>query len=118
MSKEFMRGASASLNKTIREFEAMLAGGKIGKSGKLRKKLRDKLNEMLEEVAMDWLKHGLKGGHAVAARDFIESQTFPRDIEVTVTRQFPLRKVSKKSKKLTLRSKLPKKYAGPLDEME
>lgn len=113
-----MRGASASLNKTISEIEALLAGETIGKSGKLRKKLRDKLNEMLEDIAVDWLRHGFKGGHVVAARDFAESQAFPRDIEVTVTRQFPLRKVSKKSKKLTLRSKLPKKYAGPLDEME
>jgi len=72
MSKEFMRGASASLNKTISEIESMLAGEKIGISGKLRKKLRDKLKEMLEEVA----------------------------------------------KKLILKSKLPKKYARPLDEME
>lgn len=118
MSKEFMRGASASLNKTISEIEAMLADEKVEKGGKLRKKLREKLKEMLEDNAMDWLQHGFKGGHAVAARDFAESQTFPRDIEVTVTRQFPLRKVSKKSKELTLKSKLPKKYARPLDEME
>ncbi|SDG06603.1 MULTISPECIES: hypothetical protein [unclassified Duganella] len=118
MSKEFMRGASASLNKTISEIESILAGEKIEKSGKLRKKLREKLKEMLEEVAMDWVKHGFKGGHAVAARDFVETQAFPRNIEITVTRQFPLRKVSKKSRQLTLKSKIPKKYAGPLDEME
>lgn len=118
MSKEFMRGASASLNKTIREIETILAGEKIAKSGKLRRRLREKLKEMLEEVAMDWVQHGFKGGHVAAVRDFIESKTFPRDTEATVIRQFPLRKVSKKSKKLTLRSKLPKKYANSLDEME
>ena len=118
MSKEFMRGASASLNKSISEIEDLLAGETIGKSGKLRKKLREKLNEMLEDIAMDWLRHEFKGGHVVAARDFAESQTFPRNIDVTVTRQFPLRKVSKKSKKLILKSKLPKKYASPLDEIE
>ncbi|MYM37468.1 hypothetical protein GTP38_24385 [Duganella sp. FT94W] len=118
MSKEFMRGASASINRTMSEIEAVLADEKIEKSGKLRKKLREKLKEMLEEVAMDWVEHGFKGGHVVAARDFAESQSFPRYIEVTVTRQFPLRKVGKKSKELVLKSKLPKKYARPLDEME
>lgn len=115
MSDEFMRGASASLNKTISELDSILDGLELSASGKLREQLRIKLLAVLNETAEDWLKHGFRGGHNLAAKHFARTGEFPRLIRTPIRRNMPIRKVSPTVRSVVLTSKLLKKYSDALD---
>lgn len=110
----YVKGASASINKTISDIERLMQGESLGKTGKMRKKLRAKLQKALEDNALDWLQHGFVGGHKVAAMRFLEDEKFPRKIAIEVERKFPVRSASKKKVSIKLRSKLGKAHADRL----
>jgi len=116
VSEEFMRGASASLNKTMAEIDLILEGETLVTEGRLREKLRAKLLDAMTEVAVDWLKHGFAGGHIVAARRFAKEGSFPTKIEIEAERNFPIRGVNSGSATISLSSKLKKKHADLLAE--
>lgn len=116
MNEEFMRGASASLNKTISEIDLILDGENFIVEGELREKLRAKLLGAMTEVAMDWLKHGFAGGHIVAAKRFAKDRSFPNRIDIEVKRNFPIRGVGPNTETISLSSKLKKKYTDLLTE--
>lgn len=114
----YMKGASASINKTISEIEQLMTGESMGKAGKMRKELREKLRKALKDNALDWFQHGFVGGHKVAAMRFLENEKFPRKIAIEVERNFPVRLTSKKKVSIKLRSKLEKVYADRLKHLK
>ena len=109
---DYIKGASASINRTINEIEQMLQGNKLPKVGGLRKDLRDRLEEMLGQVAMEWLKDGFRGGHTIAARRFAKTGVFPQLIDAKVKRPFPIQSVSSNVVELAVKSRLPKAVAA------
>ena len=116
MSDEFMRGASASLIKTMNEIDLILDGENLAEEGKLRQKLRDKLLVAMTDVTVDWLRHGFVGGHTIAARQYAKAGTFPVKIQIEVERNFPIRGVSPQTTSILLNSKLKKKDADLVAE--
>lgn len=110
-----MRGASASNNKTIAEIDSILNGSDLPIEGKLRKKLRAKLNEALTDSAMKWMRHGFKGGHNIAANEFVRTGSFPRTIGTQVKRNMPVHNVSPTVRNVLLKSKLAQTFADHLD---
>jgi hypothetical protein len=116
MNDLFTRGASASINKTIAEIDSILDGSDLPSEGKLREKLRAKLNEALTDSAVKWMKHGFKGGHNIAAKEFARTGSFPRTIGTQVKRNMPVHNVSPTVRNVLLKSTLAQKYADRLDE--
>ena len=116
MTDEFMRGASSSLNKTMAELDAILDGNELTSAGKLREQLRIKLLDILNKTAEDWLKHGFRGGHNIAAKHFARTGAFPRFIRIPIQRNMPIRKVSPTVRSFVISSKLLKRYSDALDE--
>ena len=111
---DYIRGASASIQKTINELEQMLEGTKLPKAGKLRKDLRVQVEALLGKVAMEWLKDGFRGGHTIAARRFAETGQFPHSIDAKAKRPFPIQSAGVNVVELSVKSQLSKKSVARL----
>lgn len=105
--KAFMAGASASLNYSMEDIDAILDGVGLRVAGPLREKLRVKLRKALVKIAKDWLKHGFKGGHIVTANEYQRTGVFPIRIARSISREFPV-KGKGKAKQIDVISTLPK----------
>ena len=115
MPNNYIKGASASINKTINDIENLLQGHELTEGGKLREKLREQLTSALESIAQEWLEHGFNGGHIVSAKRYARTGTFPKSISINIKRKFPVRAVGDKIKEIPLKSKLPKDIAASLN---
>ncbi len=107
-SEIYKEAASASIQKTLKDIEAILEGYHLPSEGVKREQLRDKLRNELINLSIDWLEHGFKGGHKVAAKEFIKNGYFPNTISRKISRQFPVRKKGEKLE-IELQSNLPNK---------
>ena len=98
----FAAGASASINKTLNEIEAILGGERLTKAGPKRCTLRKRLLAVLEAASVSWYRKGFNRGHREAHASFVGSGTVPRVLMKHVARKFlpssPKRAVSLKSK--------------------
>lgn len=81
-------GASASINKTLSEIEAILDGEDLEPSGELRTKLREKLLNSLEEVGQHWYKRGFNRGHREAYAAAALTGKVPRKLKACKARSF------------------------------
>ncbi len=90
-SEIYKEAASASIQKTLKDIEAILEGYHLPSEGVKREQLRDKLRNELINLSIDWLEYGFKGGHIVAAKEFIKNGYFPDTISRKISRQFPVR---------------------------
>ena len=104
-SPTYAAGASASINKTLREIESIVGGAKLPKVGPKREELRKKLQAALVEASTNWYRRGIKRGHRAAYAKFSETAAVPIQISVDVTREFlpntkvPVKIISKLSAK-------------------
>jgi len=115
---DFMVAASSkSINKTIKDIDNLLEGKYLQPEGPMREELRQKLRDILVDTAKDWLEHGFKGGHIVAAKKFVEHEgVFPEKLSRSIEREFPVRKKGERME-IDLTSKLPKKLFKSINEI-
>lgn len=97
--------ASASINKTLKEIDAILEGEKLSKAGKLRSKLRKTLIEALEDVGKTWYRRGFNRGHIEAFSAATSTGKIPKELKLEKKR-----KIIEAGSKVTikLRSKIKK----------
>jgi hypothetical protein len=85
--KDDAAAASASINKTLKEVEAILNGADLGPAGELRSKLRDTLVKSFERVGRKWYRRGFNRGHREAYQAFSESRRVPDVLEAEKNRK-------------------------------
>ncbi|MCL4475628.1 MAG: hypothetical protein M1508_05320 [Nitrospirae bacterium] len=73
--------SSRTINKTIRDIEALMKGNPLSSSSDLRIKLHDKIYELLQSEAKYWYRRGFKRGHKTVARKF---KNAPKDITAII----------------------------------
>lgn len=105
----FKSGASASINKTISDIEAILDGENLKFAGPKRKELRSQLMDALINASKKWYKKGFNRGHIESYREFLTSKTVPRVLEVNVQREF----LPNSKKEVMLKSTVKKNIVKP-----
>lgn len=83
----YASGASASLNKTIKEIVAVRLG-KIGASGPLRAALHTELLREFDRVAAIWFKLGFKRAHSEARKEFQRKGRVPKILHAQAKMKF------------------------------
>lgn len=85
MGMEAAKGASKSLNKTIKEIMEFL-GQK--KKHQPRKGLRPFLREKLADLAEKRYRRGFRRGHMESHKKFVETGAFPSELSYVCEREF------------------------------
>jgi len=83
----FASGASASINKTIREVVGVRLGH-VGPTGPLRSKLHGKLLREYDRLAEIWFRIGFRRGHKEARREFGRKGVVPKILHAKTTMKF------------------------------
>ena len=86
-SQEYIQGASASINKTIKDIEQLLQGAPLNQDGKMRARLRSILERSLIIQGRRWYKKGVNRGHKLAASSFSQNGIIPQKLKGTVKRK-------------------------------
>ncbi|MFK3871992.1 hypothetical protein [Pseudoalteromonas rhizosphaerae] len=95
--------ASASINKTLKEIEAILEGGNLPNAGELRSKLRATLIESFEGVGKQWYRRGFNRGHRESYSAFKEKGKVPKSLKLEKSRKIV---TSGSNLKIKLRSRI------------
>jgi hypothetical protein len=84
--ESYMAGASASLNKSIKDIENLSRLSTSGKShsGPLRQRFREKLLKELLDVGFGWYRIGFKRGHKTSRDIFKKKGVVPKKISKRV----------------------------------
>ena len=104
-SMHFAAGASASINKTISEIEAIVGGKNLGHGSPKRAQLRAKLKNAVMRSSKSWYKKGFMRGHRESYHAHKLSGRVPRTLSVQVEREFIPNSPSIVSLKSKIRSK-------------
>lgn len=69
-NERFAAGASASLQKSIKDIEAIISGSKTSFGAPLRNRFRRKLYNALRDASMRWYRIGFRRGHNTCYKMF------------------------------------------------
>ena len=108
----FVDGASASIQKTLNEIEAITGGDQLKSEGQKREKLRTAIEEALTDIAKTWYKKGFNRGHKESFRNFSEQSEFPTEISITVSRSL----IPDSKQKIRLKSSLKEDFIEEVEE--
>ena len=106
MNKGYAAGASASIARTAKDIENILAGEKLTLSGPKRKALRKQIQSVLIEASRSWYKKGFNRGHKEAFRAYRAQNCVPAVLKVDVERAF----VPNTKRRVPLKSTLTKAF--------
>ena len=83
-------GASRSLNKMLRDLEAIAARREPDGAGPLRHKVHQAVYNLIQDVARRWYMKGFKRGHRTAFAKFREDDSagFPKKISKHIRMRF------------------------------
>lgn len=87
-NEDFAAGASAALNKSIKEIERILKGARLPLDRPLREKFRDTIRDALQKASLNWYKIGFKRGHKTSFEKFRELGSVPQAISKRVKVRF------------------------------
>lgn len=108
----FVDGASASIQKTLNEIEAITGGDRLNAEGQNREKLRAAIEEALTDIAKTWYKKGFNRGHKESFRNFSEQDQFPTEISTTVSRSL----IPNSRQRIRLKSSLKEDFIEEVEE--
>ena len=100
--------AGASINKTLKDIEALLTGGELSPdyNAKKRVELRAKLLEAFEQVGKSWYRKGFNRGHRESYEHQETHGEVPRVLRTTTSRCLT---ASSKKRKYNLLSRIRNK---------
>jgi hypothetical protein len=101
-----MAGASAAIEKTIKDIEAIWRGARLPAAGEKRARLQAKIRSILVKSSRTWYKKGFSRGHRESFREWKHSRRVPSILRVHVEREF----IPDKSSSINLESKLTTKF--------
>ena len=87
-NRQYAKGASASIMKTLREIEYILRGEKLDPAGSKRTKLRKRLKKVLIRSSELWYRKGFNRGHKESFRIWKETGQVPTKLEKQIEREF------------------------------
>jgi hypothetical protein len=95
--------STSSINKTLKDIDAILDGVRLPAGSGKREELRARIREALAETAVKWLREGFRGGHTTTARVTLDTGQIPLTLSRTIALQLH---TSDEPTKITVRSEL------------
>lgn len=108
----YLDGASASIQKTLKEIEAITSGGQLESKSHYRQKLHTILENSLIDIAKTWYKKGFNRGHKESFRNFTEQGDFPIEISTNVSRSL----IPNSTQSIRLKSSLKEDFIEEVEE--